>query len=286
MRTIIYCRLVANPSLINIDLGTPYHTLINRLFVQICSLLLILLYLTSASFDNRISVVLISALFLSELSIIFRRYWKLNLATFILLLTSGGFAVSEITFTEKLFNFVKNTYSQDAEKRVRDWQSVLLKQKDKSTEEQLYAVNRFFNEIEFVDDKTHWGKNDYWATPIEFLATNAGDCEDFTIAKYFSLIELGVPEQKLRLMYVTATRPRQAHMVLAYYETPKSVPLVLDNINKRILPATQRRDLIPIYSFNGDGLWHAKSQGQGRRLQSKNNNSLWDDLTQRMNQGF
>jgi predicted transglutaminase-like cysteine proteinase len=200
----------------------------------------------------------------------------------IFLLTPGSFALSEISFTEKLFQSINIQYNQEAEARVRDWQSLLEQQKDKPVDDQLYEINRFFNDIDFVDDKAHWGKNDYWATPIEFLASNAGDCEDFTIAKYFSLIALGVSEKKLRLMYVTATRPRQAHMVLAYYETPKSVPLVLDNINRRILPATQRRDLIPIYSFNGDGLWHAKSQGQGRRLQSKNNNSLWQDLTKRM----
>lgn len=204
----------------------------------------------------------------------------------ILLFLSGSFAVSEITFSEKFFNLVKTRYNQDAVARVRAWQLMLEQQKNQPVDSQLYEINRFFNKIDFVDDKQHWGKNDYWATPIEFLATNGGDCEDFTIAKYFSLIELGVASEKLRLMYVTATRPRQAHMVLAYYETPKSVPLVLDNINRRILPATQRRDLIPIYSFNGDGLWRAKSKGQGRQLQAKNNNSLWQDLTERMKQGY
>jgi predicted transglutaminase-like cysteine proteinase len=204
----------------------------------------------------------------------------------ILLFLSGSFAVSEITFSEKFFNLVETRYNQDAVARVRAWQLVLEQQKNQSVDSQLYEINRFFNKIDFVDDMQHWGKNDYWATPVEFLATNGGDCEDFTIAKYFSLIELGVASEKLRLMYVTATRPRQAHMVLAYYETPKSVPLVLDNINRRILPATQRRDLIPIYSFNGDGLWRAKSKGQGRQLQAKNNNSLWQDLTERMKQGY
>lgn len=195
-------------------------------------------------------------------------------------------ARTEVIFNDSLFNAVLKKYQSNALERVKGWQGLLNDLKGNEIDDQLYAVNRFFNKIDFVDDKEHWGKSDYWATPIEFLATNAGDCEDFTIAKYFSLIELGVPAEKLRLMYVTATRPRQAHMVLAYYETPKSVPLVLDNINKRILPATQRRDLIPIYSFNGDGLWHAKSQGQGRRLQSKNNNSLWKNLTERMKQGY
>ena len=215
-----------------------------------------------------------------------KKYSLHFLCLIILLFLSGSFAVSEITFTEKLFNLVKTRYNQDAVARVRAWQLILEQQKNQSVDNQLYEINSFFNKIDFVDDKQHWSKNDYWATPIEFLATNGGDCEDFTIEKYFSLIELGVASEKLRLMYVTATRPRQAHMVLAYYETPKSVPLVLDNINKRILPATQRRDLIPIYSFNGDGLWRAKSKGQGRQLQAKNNNSLWQDLTERMKQGY
>jgi predicted transglutaminase-like cysteine proteinase len=202
------------------------------------------------------------------------------------LLLSQLTVFAHIKFNDRLFSQVAMRYDTDAELRVREWQQLLITQKTASVTEQLYEINRFFNEIEFVDDITHWGYRDYWATPIEFLGTNGGDCEDFTIAKYFSLRELGVPAEKLRLMYVTATRPRQAHMVLAYYETPNSVPLVLDNMNKRILPASQRRDLIPVYSFNGEGLWLAKEQGRGRKMQGKNNNALWQDLNKRMQQSF
>ncbi len=96
---------------------------------------------------------------------------------------------------------------------------------------------------------------------------------------------MGVPTEKLRLMYVKAIRLNQAHMVLAYYETPESIPLVLDNINPRILPANKRRDLLPIYSFNGNGLWLAKSQGRGQQVQSGGNNRLWEDLNTRIEQG-
>lgn len=131
-------------------------------------------------------------------------------------------------------------------------------------------------------DLVHWNEKDYWATPIEFIATGAGDCEDYTIAKYFSLIELGVPESQLRLMYVTALELRQPHMVLAYYETPTSVPLVLDNINRRILPANKRRDLSPIYSFNGNGLWAAKAMGTGRKLRGSGPMKMWDDMVERL----
>ncbi|MAD16325.1 MAG: transglutaminase [Alteromonadaceae bacterium] len=194
-------------------------------------------------------------------------------------------ADSNIVFNDALFNKIRNQYDDDALERVRDWQTLLSENLDLPIDEKLYRVNNFFNELEFVDDIDHWGKDDYWATPVEFLATEGGDCEDFVIAKYFSLKELGVPAEKLRLMYVTATRLRQAHMVLAYYEQSNSVPLVLDNINKRILPASRRRDLLPVYSFNGDGLWLAKEQGRGQKVQQGGNNNLWNDLNKRMQLG-
>ncbi|GAL09639.1 T1SS associated transglutaminase-like cysteine proteinase LapP [Vibrio astriarenae] len=85
---------------------------------------------------------------------------------------------------------------------------------------QLSEINHFFNQMNFVDDIRLWGKKDYWATPLEFLGSSGGDCEDFTIAKYFSLLELGVPDKKLRLIYVKAIELDQFHMVLAYYSKP------------------------------------------------------------------
>lgn len=193
---------------------------------------------------------------------------------------------SNIEFSEQVFANMREKYDAQAEQRARDWQQLILANQDVPIEDKLYEANKFFNRMSFEDDIDHWGKIDYWATPLEFLGKDAGDCEDFTIAKYFTLLEMGVENSKLKLMYVTSTRPRQAHMVLAYYETPSSIPLVLDNLNKRILLASQRRDLIPIYSFNGEGLWEAKEQGRGRQLQQGGNNKLWADVNSRMQKGF
>ncbi|WP_158769004.1 transglutaminase-like cysteine peptidase [Paraglaciecola sp. L1A13] len=204
------------------------------------------------------------------------------ITTILILFMLRAVADSNIVFNDALFNKIRNQYEDDALERVQDWQQLLNDSHNLSIDEKLYQVNNFFNALDFVDDIKHWGKDDYWATPVEFLATQAGDCEDFVIAKYFSLIELGVPAEKLRLMYVTAIRLRQAHMVLAYYEESNSVPLVLDNINQRILPASRRRDLLPVYSFNGDGLWLAKEQGRGQKVQQGGNNNLWNDLNERM----
>jgi hypothetical protein len=84
-------------------------------------------------------------------------------------------------------------------------------------------------------------------------------------------------------MYVKALKYNMAHMVLAYYDKPDAIPLVLDNLNKKILPANKRPDLLPVYSFNGEGLWRAIEQGRGKQLQPGGNNSMWKDLNNRMN---
>jgi len=122
----------------------------------------------------------------------------------------------------------------------------------------LVIVNDFFNKhIAFHTDQEVWGVEDYWASPLEALWKGAGDCEDYAIAKYFSLLTAGVPEAKLRMVYVRVMldgKP-EPHMVVAYYSTPDAKPLILDNINPQVLPATQRPDLAPVFSFNTAGLW-------------------------------
>jgi predicted transglutaminase-like cysteine proteinase len=126
---------------------------------------------------------------------------------------------------------------------------------------QLRAINDFYNaHIEFGTDIDIWGQVDYWASPLESLQKGAGDCEDFAIAKYFTLISMGFPHKKLRMVYVRAVLGGASgnpvpHMVLAYYPTPEADPLVLDSLVKDILPASGRPDLTPVFSFNADAIW-------------------------------
>jgi predicted transglutaminase-like cysteine proteinase len=125
-------------------------------------------------------------------------------------------------------------------------------------EGQLAAVNGFFNRrIVFRDDSQAWGQVDHWASPLEALDKGFGDCEDYAIAKYFSLVALGVPVRRLRLVYVRAQvgTDSQAHMVLAWYAQPGAEPLILDNLVTSVRPASRRPDLTPVFSFNGEGLW-------------------------------
>lgn len=177
---------------------------------------------------------------------------------------------------------VEKRYGKPAADRLRAWQRLVEKAWGKPELEQLKLVNDFFNNRIFTTDQRLWHQEDYWATPIEFLMKNAGDCEDFAIAKYFTLRKLGIPDSKLLLTYVKAIRLNQAHMVLTYYKTPRSIPLVLDNINPRILPATKRRDLVPIYTFNGGGLWLAKQRGKGKLLGQSGRLKKWRELQTRL----
>lgn len=125
-------------------------------------------------------------------------------------------------------------------------------------ESRLKSVNVYFNrQILYRDDREVWGMVDYWASPLETLSKGQGDCEDFAIGKYFSLLAAGVPSVKMRLVYVRAQIGAiiQAHMVLAYYPEPDAEPLILDNLLTDIRPASRRPDLIPVFSFNAEGLW-------------------------------
>lgn len=145
---------------------------------------------------------------------------------------------------------------------VREWHS-LLGDADVADElGRLARVNTFFNRrLRFEDDIQVWKEADYWATPLESLARGAGDCEDFAIAKYASLLIAGVPSERLRLIYVRAriggpqSPLSQAHMVVGYYPTPEAEPLILDNLVGEIRPASRRPDLFPIFSFTSEGLW-------------------------------
>lgn len=120
--------------------------------------------------------------------------------------------------------------------------------------ELLSLVNRFFNRASSSSDLALWGVEDYWATPAEMLSIGGADCEDYAIAKYFTLKELGIPIARLRLVYARTWRSQSAHMVLAYYPDPRADPLILDNLTGSIQLASDRPDLTPVFSFNDDDL--------------------------------
>jgi len=179
------------------------------------------------------------------------------------------------------------TYGPEAATRLMQWQQLLLQQHETREWHQLHHINVFMNKVPFKSDAEHWGLNDYWATPAEFLSSNGGDCEDFAIAKLFSLHASKVNPTKLRLMYVNATTLNQPHIVLVYKEGPGEPLFVLDNLTDQILPTDQRPDLEPIYSFNMSGLWLTSRQGLGQQVRNHSGSTLWEDLITRIGrEGF
>ena len=124
--------------------------------------------------------------------------------------------------------------------------------------EKVKNINQFYNrQIQYREDIDNWGAVDHWTSPMELLQRGMGDCEDYAIAKYFSLVAMGLPPAKMRMVYVRAQTGGaiQAHMVLAYYPDPTAEPWILDNLITDIRPASRRPDLAPVFSFNAEGLW-------------------------------
>ncbi len=194
-----------------------------------------------------------------------------------------------IQISEKALVGAARKYGPSARLRLTAWVRLMAENGGKPEPDKLQIVNAFFNQIPWVSDPEHWAKPDYWATPPEMLASNGGDCEDFSIGKYFTLLALGVAMDKLKITYVKARDPNpinQAHMVLTYYLKPDAIPLVLDNLIPEIKPATERSDLTPIYAFNGDGLWLAKERSLGRVASGPGNISMWRDMNSRLGKEF
>jgi predicted transglutaminase-like cysteine proteinase len=199
------------------------------------------------------------------------------------------------TNVEKVLELARTRYGANAVQVVQAWQDMMHTADTMSEQDKILRVNEFFNRrIQFGEDQAIWGENDYWATPLELMGKGAGDCEDFAIAKYFSLRELGVAEERLRITYVRARigGPRsdvtQAHMILGYYEDPLGEPLILDNLITEVRPASRRGDLTPVFSFNGEGVWTGSGASEKKDAASSTARlSRWRDLIARMRaEGF
>lgn len=196
-----------------------------------------------------------------------------------------------VSISEKQFAAIEARYKTLGRNRVAEWVQLVNGSQNKSAKEKLQLVNDFFNQnVLWVSDYDHYGVEDYWSTPLETIASGGGDCEDFSIAKYFTLIALNVPMEKLTITYVKAEAVNpinRSHMVLTYYEKPAAEPLVLDNLIQEIKPASERKDLAPVYTFNGQGLWLAKERAAGKsRASSASNIALWRQMMSRMGKEF
>jgi len=59
---------------------------------------------------------------------------------------------------------------------------------------------------------------------------------------------------------------------------PDGEPLILDNLEDSVLPASQRTDLVPVYSFNDEEVWVEARGRSGSPSQIRN----WNELLLRL----
>ena len=166
---------------------------------------------------------------------------------------SLSFANPHPTWGQKYFENIQLSYGGVIAQRAKRLEALILKNAGRPVEEKLAAVNHFFNEVEYVSDLAHWGRSDYWQTPLETLIEFKGDCEDIAIAKYAALSAMGVPEEKLAIVYTKMNG--KPHILLVYFPSKSADPFVLDSIGNKVMKASARTGLVPIYGFNGTSLW-------------------------------
>lgn len=163
---------------------------------------------------------------------------------------------------------VRQHYGQEAQVRLQQWQQILNHSKGKSEVEQLKLTNDFINLIEFIHSPFYQDGLDYRLSPMAFLILGAGDSEEFSMAKYFTLRKMGIQASRLRLTYTERQSNLTPHMVLAYYPSADADPLILDYLDKTIRPLSQRQDLRPVYSFDAEQLWLMQSDAS-RQIQQQ-----------------
>lgn len=182
-----------------------------------------------------------------------------------------------------LVALAKARYGTDAALRVSAWEALIEDQSARSEAERVRAVNAFVNDhLGYGSDDAVWNKPDHWASPLEALGVGAGDCEDYSITKYVTLLRAGVAPGRLRITYVRAQVTGSGvlpHMVLAYYARPNAEPLILDNLVPAVQRASARADLRPVFGFNSEGFW---VNGVQSRTDPSVRLSRWRDLLARM----
>jgi predicted transglutaminase-like cysteine proteinase len=157
--------------------------------------------------------------------------------------------------------------------RLKSYKNLLQELQSASNNTKLKKVNRYFNKIIPSYDQDQYLSQDKWATRKEFLFNGKGDCEDYAISKYFTLIELGFDPSKLFLTTVR-TSSGGYHMVLAYYFSFKKSPLILDNLSFKVLPFSKRKDLTPKYCQNITGVRKLTRFKLGKKIKLRSKNGV------------
>lgn len=175
---------------------------------------------------------------------------KYLLLCFFTLLAAGDYP----TFSKQELYQINKT-NVISKNRILDYQKNMELIQTYSKDEQLKKINFYLNRLLPQYDDITQKKEDDWATPKKFLKIGYGDCEDYVIIKYYSLIKLGFDEGKLFLTIVKEQFKGGQHMVLTYFNQNNKSPLVLDNLSFKILTLKKRTDLKAEFFINTTGIY-------------------------------
>lgn len=203
--------------------------------------------------------------------------WTLPLPLLLLpaTLQAAGFQ----PWSEKVFQEIEKEYGRGGADRMRKLHDIVRDNYDKPETVKLKVTNDTLNHLPWIADRDKYSKDDYWATPLETIATFGGDCEDIAIAKFMMLRIMGVPAKKLRLTYVKIKKTGENHMVLVYFPEPDNPnsgkpALVLDNYVDEIKTGKQRTDLLAIYLVSADNkLTLLNDDGNNRSVKMEKDNA-------------
>lgn len=144
-------------------------------------------------------------------------------------------------------------------KIIKDYVRFLNTLKNEDIKTKIEKVNLYINRIVSKYDAYNYQSEEYWATPFEFFNNVGGDCEDYVIAKMYTLELLDIPKKN---MYMSAVKEKFTggdHMVLSLHVSKNEVPLVLDNLSTRVLPINKRVDLKLVFMFNESGFYQLEN---------------------------
>lgn len=155
-------------------------------------------------------------------------------------------------WNQMLARYKRQIQSQGNAPQIISWEHKLGALQNANLHDKIEGVNKYINSVPYKSDMKVWQKSDYWATPVEFLASG-GDCEDYAIAKYTSLRALGVPDSQMRIAIVQDKIKNIPHALLIVYTDDGAY--VLDNQNKNMEEMSNVRRYAPIFSINQNSWW-------------------------------
>lgn len=208
--------------------------------------------------------------------------YLITLLTFIIGISCSSLSQAFV-LPQQALHYENVNYGPDAVSRLEAWQVLINSAQESSELEKLQLVTDFFNSLSLIPQaKSSSLASQAWINPVQFLGQGQGSSEDFALAKYLTLKVMGIPPYKMRFAYVVSNITRKPQMVLVYYETTASDPLILDNITRKILYASERPDLRPIYMFNESSIWIPQANAPPKEVFSGDQLLHWKSMIDHM----